>query len=336
MTKKSLLYFCLGLMGVIVLSLMVFAIFKQQKQLISQKQAVALVQQQYPELKDYPNDELAPLKAVKTEKANGGWYMAFTQEGGPDRFIISAKCFFVDAKNNIISNGEYKPGSGDEFAKNFSVKTCLPISDASKEKTSFGNDQVEKSITDYLLTQKYFSWKTTTDSRNFCVIENLDPTEEGLFPLYVWVRCGEFVLQNGKLKELSGISVPAKINYPNELSFYDLSKFSYEAPRDGSLYSKDIKTIFPSNVQKRIADFDSKNINSRIEVIAVDKSKFCPDYGDCNDYGLESRKCDKIGDCMASCAYGCVSKKWAEGRADCEAIWENFECECIDDICQRK
>jgi len=255
-------------------------------------------------------------------------------------------------------------------------------------KCPFGNDQVGKSITDYLLTQKYFSWKTTTDSRNFCVIENLNPTEEGLFPLYVWTRCGEFILQNGKLKELSGLSVPAKINYPNELSFYDLNKFSYEVPRDGLLSSKDIKTIFPLNVQRQIADFDSKNINSRIEAIAVDwfrtensnkeicadlcgdgicqelvcmaigcpcsetpetcpsdckqtsyifdKSKFCPDYGDCNDYGLESRKCSKIGDCAASCTYGCVSKKWMEGKIDCEAIWENFECECIDDICQRK
>jgi len=134
--------------------------------------------------------------------------------------------------------------------------------------SSFGNDQVEKAITDYLLTQKYFSWKTTTDSRNFCVIENLNPKND-LFPLYVWVRCGEFILQNGKLKELSGISVPAKIDYPNELSFYDLSKFSYEVPRDGSLYSKDIKTIFPLNVQRQIADFNSANLNKKIESIAL-------------------------------------------------------------------
>ncbi|TSC95761.1 MAG: hypothetical protein Athens101410_348 [Parcubacteria group bacterium Athens1014_10] len=136
--------------------------------------------------------------------------------------------------------------------------------------SGFSHYQVEKAIMDYLLTQEYFSWKTTTDSRNFCVIENLNPTEEGLFPLYVWVRCGEFILQNGKLKELSGVSVPTKIDYPNELSFYDMSKMSHEAPRDGLLYSKDIKTIFPLNVQNRIADFDSKNINSRIEAITVD------------------------------------------------------------------
>lgn len=68
----------------------------------------------------------------------------------------------------------------------------------------------------------------------------------------------------------------------------------------------------------------------------LNKSKFCPDYGDCNDYGLESRKCDKIGDCIASCSYGCVSKKWMESRMDCQAMWENFECECMNNICQRK
>ncbi|MCK5061982.1 hypothetical protein KAR28_05565 [Candidatus Parcubacteria bacterium] len=130
-----------------------------------------------------------------------------------------------------------------------------------------------KSITDYLLTQEYFSWKTATKNHNFCVIENLDPSGSGLFPLYAWVRCGEFIVQNGKLKELSGKSAPAKINYPNELSFYDLSKFSYEAPRDGSLYLEDIKTIFPLNVQKIILNFDSGNLNKKIKVLALSNLK---------------------------------------------------------------
>ncbi len=67
-----------------------------------------------------------------------------------------------------------------------------------------------------------------------------------------------------------------------------------------------------------------------------DKSKFCPDHGNCEDYGFVSRQCDKRGDCMASCHYGCVSREWMKGRADCEAIWSNFECECIESVCQRK
>jgi len=135
--------------------------------------------------------------------------------------------------------------------------------------SSFGNDQLEKFITDYLLTQKYFSWKTTTDSRNFCVIENLNPENALLFPLYVWVRCGEFVLQDVKLKELSGISVPAKINYPNELSYRDLGKVSHEVPRNGSFYSKEIKTIFPLDVQKAIFCFDVANLNKKLESAAL-------------------------------------------------------------------
>jgi len=134
--------------------------------------------------------------------------------------------------------------------------------------SNFGNDYIEKAIIDYLLAEKYFSWETITDSRNFCVIENLNP-EDTLFPLYIWVRCGEFTLQDGKLKELSGKSVPAKINYPNHLSFYDLSKFSYKVPGDGSFYLKDIKTIFPLNVQDKIADFNIANLNERIKMIAL-------------------------------------------------------------------
>ena len=164
-----------------------------------------------------------------------------------------------------------------EYVPNAVEKKCTLWTGKSFEKklesSGFGNNQVEKAITDYLLTQKYFSWKTTTDSRNFCVIENLNPTENGLFPLYVWVRCGEFILQNGKLKELSGKSVPAKINYPNHLSFYDISKMSYEVPRSGSLYSKDIKTIFPLNAQKVIFNFDIANLNKKIESIALSNLK---------------------------------------------------------------
>jgi len=133
--------------------------------------------------------------------------------------------------------------------------------------SNFGNDQVERAITNYLLTQKHFSWKTRDDSHNFCAVENLKPEKE-LFPLYVWAYCGEYIIQNGKLKTLSGSSGPTKIDYPNELSFYDLSKFSYEAPGDGSHYAEDIRKIFPEDAQQKIFNFDRENIIKRIENIA--------------------------------------------------------------------
>jgi len=133
---------------------------------------------------------------------------------------------------------------------------------------NFGNEQLEKAITGYLLTQSSFSWKTRDDSHNFCVIENLKPENE-LFPLYVWANCGEYVIENGQLITLSGASGPVKINYPNELSFYDVSRFSHEVPGDGSRYTSDIKRIFPEDVWPRVFDFDRKSITSRLENLAI-------------------------------------------------------------------
>jgi len=132
---------------------------------------------------------------------------------------------------------------------------------------TLGNNQLDKAIKDYFLSQERFSWKTVDDSCNFCIFENLN-SENGLFPFYLWLRCGEFIIDGKEVKEKSGMSGPVKIDYPNELSFYDLQKFSHVAPRNGSLYSEDIKNIFPSNLQERIKNFDRTIINERIKNVA--------------------------------------------------------------------
>ena len=132
---------------------------------------------------------------------------------------------------------------------------------------TLGNNQLDKAIKDYFLSQEHFSWKTVDDSRNFCIFENLN-SENELFPFYLWLRCGEFIIDGEEVKEKSGMSGPVKIDYPNELSFYDLQKFSHVAPRNGSLYSEDIKNIFPSNLQERIKNFDRTIINERIKNVA--------------------------------------------------------------------
>ena len=132
---------------------------------------------------------------------------------------------------------------------------------------NFGNDQVEKAISSYLLTEKLFSWKNRQDSHNFCMVENLKPDQE-LFPLYIWAYCGEYVIENNKLVMVSGSSGPVKIDYPNELSYYASNKFSYEAPGDGSNYSKDIKRIFPEDVQQKIFAHQAENLIKKTEEYA--------------------------------------------------------------------
>jgi len=141
----------------------------------------------------------------------------------------------------------------------------IPQKESEHQKTAeiisngFGNDRIGPAIETYLLTQKSFAWKTRPGSQNFCAVQNLMPEKE-LFPLYIYARCGEFIKENGQIKEISGMSGPIKINYPNELSFYDTAKFTHEAPRDGSLYGEDTKRIFPKEVVERIAGFDNKGL----------------------------------------------------------------------------
>jgi len=178
------------------------------------------------------------------------------------RFLIGGEGPVVCTQDvKLCPDGSYvgRIGPDCEFAE-------CPL-DNNELSSNFNNDYVGKAIIDYLLTQKRFSWKRRDESHNFCAVENLNPENE-LFPLYVWAYCGEYIIQDGKLKTLSGSSGPAKINYPNELSFYDLGRFSYEAPGDGSHYAKDIKKIFPEDVQQRISDFKVEDIIKRIESVA--------------------------------------------------------------------
>jgi hypothetical protein len=164
----------------------------------------------------------------------------------------------MDAK--LCPNGSYvgRTGPDCEFAE-------CPL--GNKLSFNFANDYVGEAIINYLLTQERFSWRTEDGSHNFCAVENLDPENE-LFPLSIWAYCGEYVIQDGELKTLSGSSGPVKINYPNEMSFYDLSRFSFEAPGDGSQYSEDIERIFPENVQQIIYNFDRANLIEKIENVA--------------------------------------------------------------------
>jgi hypothetical protein len=154
---------------------------------------------------------------------------------------------------------------------NFDFSEPLAVATSGQTASGFGNSQIEKAITDYLLSQKTFSWQTAEDSKNFCVIKNLLPENE-LFPLYIWARCGEFILQNDEVKELSGTSLPVKIDYPNELSYYDLNKFSYEIPRDGSANGADIEKIFPSAARKNFSA-NNEMANMEIKTIAADNLK---------------------------------------------------------------
>jgi hypothetical protein len=133
----------------------------------------------------------------------------------------------------------------------------------------FGNEYVEESIVAYLLTQKDFSWKTVEDGKNFCTAGFLGSSEGGLFPLYVWTLCKEYTYRSGQLQERSGVSVPAQIDYPNEMSHYDVRWFIHAAAKDGSAYAASVKELFPPELQEKILRYDASALVRKLEAEAL-------------------------------------------------------------------
>lgn len=195
------------------------------------------------------------------------------------RIILIAICALVLLAGGIFAWQKYFKGDAEGVMCTMEAKLCPDGSYVSRTGPNcefapcpsasprFSNDQIEKAITDYLLSQKAFSWKTTEGSFNFCSIENLRPGQE-LFPIYIWAYCAEYTMENGELKTQSGTSLPVKINYPNELSFYDISKFSHEIPRDGSYNGPDIERIFPKDAQQALSSLDKQILIKRNETAA--------------------------------------------------------------------
>ena len=91
---------------------------------ISSGDAVEFIKNQYPELRDYPSDKLAPT-SISVEKGKDGWFVAFIQEGS-GRPILSATCFFVDNQKNIMSMKTYAPSVEEDSTEAFSPRTCSP------------------------------------------------------------------------------------------------------------------------------------------------------------------------------------------------------------------
>lgn len=91
---------------------------------ISEQTAIETIKTEFPDLADYPSDQLPP-RSIKTEKSSNGWYVAFIQEGSGVP-IISARCFFVDDNKDILNDKEYTPKIDEDLAGDFSIKTCSP------------------------------------------------------------------------------------------------------------------------------------------------------------------------------------------------------------------
>lgn len=88
---------------------------------VGEKEAIFLIKKQYPQLHDFPSNDLPP-KIIRVEKSNNGWYVIFETQGSGIP-LIEAECFFVDNSKTVTLVGKYKP-QGINMTSNISFKTC--------------------------------------------------------------------------------------------------------------------------------------------------------------------------------------------------------------------
>jgi hypothetical protein len=78
--------------------------------------------------------------------------------------------------------------------------------------------------------------------------------------VYVWGATQEYYLDNQNMQEGSGSSLPVLITADTENGKFEIT--GHKIPRDGNLYTKDIKSLFPLNVQKQIFNLNNETIKS--------------------------------------------------------------------------
>ncbi|MFH0749919.1 MAG: hypothetical protein V1917_03355 [Candidatus Gottesmanbacteria bacterium] len=106
---------------------------------ISESIAIETLQNKFPELREYPNDNLPP-KSIKTEKTSGGWYVAFIQEGSGVP-IIDARCFLVKNDKSFTQN-KYIP-QDNALIGEFSARECKIVENTIGENTGGSNCALE-------------------------------------------------------------------------------------------------------------------------------------------------------------------------------------------------
>ena len=106
-------YICIIVFVVVMLvAVPIFYSVDNNKNCLTESEAISLLKTAYPEFKNYPNDNLPP-QSIQTKQASNGWYVAFVQEGS-GRPILEAKCFLVTDDKTITSIGEYVPKVGED------------------------------------------------------------------------------------------------------------------------------------------------------------------------------------------------------------------------------
>ncbi len=127
----------------------------------------------------------------------------------------------------------------------------------------------DKNNTDNI--EKYLDTKVMETAYNGKVFSAHKVFMEQDNKIYLWAFMQEYYKRDGKTLIGSGWSVPLILNIEN--SSDGIIVRSHKAPRDGELYSLDIKDLFPEKIRQEIFDFPGTQEMRKLEEISVKRSE---------------------------------------------------------------
>ncbi len=89
--------------------------------------------------------------------------------------------------------------------------------------------------------------------------------------IFIWAFLQEYYKKDGKTNIGSAWSVPLVLNIENTST--EMIIKSHTSPGDGELYAKDIKRLFPSNIQQEIFDFPGTQEMRELEEYSKKRSE---------------------------------------------------------------
>lgn len=119
--------------------------------------------------------------------------------------------------------------------------------------------------------EKYLDTKVMAPAQNGVVLSAHKVLMQKDNTLYVWAYMQEYYKSDGKLMRGSGWSVPMILTI--EQSADGIMVKNHKYPGDGELYSKEVRELFPTEIQQQIFDFPASQDLRKLEEILSKRSK---------------------------------------------------------------
>lgn len=135
-------------------------------------------------------------------------------------------------------------------------------------------EEIELAIMNYIIEKGDSEPKHHEDEKTFAsmrvyLIEEKERDKH--YNIYAWVLDGKYYLENDKIKQDSGSSIPYKFVVKNVDGNFTVT--DSRIPRDGSYYSVDMKNIFPSSVRNDMEDVHNDGTIERLKLDIEQQTK---------------------------------------------------------------